>query len=535
MIKYLLVIFISISAYSQASCQLKYWVFFTDKPSCEFDPYSFFDAKAIDRRIKEGRDLYDKSDWPVSLDYVASCAALADSVSAVSRWLNAVCLFTDDQRILQINDLNFVREVVEFRPIGETETSLCAAKETLSPHQEAILIAQIGRLGHDILADSGFTGKGMRIAVFDAGFKKAHFNEYLAHLFSSNKIIGTYDFVKRDDYVYDFEPHGAHVLSCITGYNDDQQLGLATESEFILIRTEQAGRERYSEEENWVAALELADKLGADIINSSLGYTNSRYFKEDMNGRTGIISRAANTAASKGILVVNAMGNDGDTWWEIMGSPADADSVLTVGGIDPWTGYHTDFSSYGPTADKRSKPNVCAFGHAMGAGPKGLHMVSGTSFASPLVAGYAACIWQAYPDLKVMELFDKITQSGNLYPYYDYAHGTGVPDAQALFAPEVVDTTFDVRVFAGNAVVTLRKKYAAPVDGADLHAARINSYEYGRPPVLVYYHIENSDGVLEEYGVILPDQRAGGNINFSQFKKGTLRIFFKGYLYEHKL
>ncbi len=148
-----------------------------------------------------------------------------------------------------------------------------------------------------------------------------------------------------------------------------------------------------------------------------------------MNGKKSLVARAANMAASKGMLVVNAAGNDGETKWKHLGTPADADSVLSVGGISPESDYHFSFSSYGPTADKRLKPNVCAYGAVMESGKKGLTTTYGTSFASPLVAGFAACAWQTNRRLNNMELFKEIEKSADLYPYFDYAHGYGVPQA----------------------------------------------------------------------------------------------------------
>src|SRR5690606_11480520 len=166
-----------------------------------------------------------------------------------------------------------------------------------------------------------------------------------------------------------------------------------------------------------------------------------------MNGITALISRSANMAARKGILVVNSAGNEGsNTEWVSIGAPADADSVLAVGGISPWTNLHVSWSSYGPSADKRIKPNVCAFGHSMVMTDKGISEATGTSFASPLTAGFAACVWQADTTLTNMELFELIEKSGDLYPYYDYAHGYGVPQASAFFDDLIVirDTTFKV-------------------------------------------------------------------------------------------
>ncbi len=191
----------------------------------------------------------------------------------------------------------------------------------------------------------------------------------------------------------------------------EMKMGLATEAEFLLARTE-VNTEPFSEEENWLAAAEWADKNGADIISSSLGYTLPRYFQYQMDGKSTLVARAATMAFEKGILVVNAMGNDGAGKWFVVGTPADAEEVLSVGGVDPFTNVHISFSSFGPTADGRMKPNVCAAGQALVASPKRITKAYGTSFATPLVTGFAACVLQLNPDFTVQELKTNIEQSG---------------------------------------------------------------------------------------------------------------------------
>ena len=233
----------------------------------------------------------------------------------------------------------------------------------------------------------------------------------------------THDFLKNQESVYHGGSHGGEVLSCLAGrLPDGTCLGLAPGAAFLLARTEQMFRERYAEEEAWLAAAEWADRNGADIINSSLGYTTGRYFPEQMNGRTSLVARAAELAVRKGILVVNAAGNDGDDdEWRTVGTPADGDSVLAAGGLDPDTYLHSDFSSYGPAAGRRLKPNLAAFGTVLAAGPGGYERIEGTSFSSPLLAGFAACAWQHERGLTVMQLFARLQLAGDLYPYYDYA------------------------------------------------------------------------------------------------------------------
>ena len=229
------------------------------------------------------------------------------------------------------------------------------------------------------------------------------------------------------------------VLSCIAGINKEgQKLGLATGAEFLLARTE-IDPEPFKEEVWWAQGAEWADKNGADIINSSLGYGKERHWTKDMNGNS-YVAKAANKAVEKGILICNSAGNEGDDkrWMTII-TPADAENVLCVGGIEAsLDNYrHISFSSYGPTADKRRKPDVVAFGHAKVANPKGgFTEADGTSFSSPLTAGFCACAWQTKRDLTALQMKAEIQKSCDLYPYYDYAYGYGVPQA-AYFTNEL--------------------------------------------------------------------------------------------------
>ncbi|MEY4866455.1 MAG: hypothetical protein RLY64_709, partial [Bacteroidota bacterium] len=217
--------------------------------------------------------------------------------------------------------------------------------------------------------------------------------------------------------------------------------GLAQDAEFLLAKTENR-KERFEEEKNWLAMLEWAHQQGADIISSSLGYTTQRYEPWMMDGKTTFISRTATMAARKGILVVTAAGNEAESKWHYIAAPGDADSVLTVGGIDPKTGIHSSFSSYGPTADGRLKPNVCAYGTTLAAKPGGHYVPSdGTSFATPLVAGFAACLWQKHPEWSNMQLLHAIENASDLQPYFDYHHGFGVPQADIALGMEIKSKT----------------------------------------------------------------------------------------------
>ncbi|MCR5191854.1 MAG: S8 family serine peptidase [Bacteroidales bacterium] len=417
-----------------------YWVLLRDKAGSTFDPYSYFDAKAIERYKLNNADLYDVSNYPLSESYVNQIGAIASEEVGQSRWLNAVAVMATESQIKAIEALPFVSKVdliatnmeiaecLRLSRVAQSQSSQREATETMSD-----ITTQLARMKGERFVENGIDGKGVRIAVLDGGFKAVNTHEAFKHLRDNNRIIATWDFTKKQENVYDNHTHGTMVLSCIAGQIDGKQLGLATGATFLLAKTE-VDPEPFKEEVWWAQAMEWADKNGADIINSSLGYTQDRHYTWEMDGRS-YVSKAANMAARKGMLVCNSAGNSGDDKnWKIIGAPADADSILSVGGINPsLNSYsHIDFSSYGPTADGRMKPNVCNFGYCEVADANNnqeTDFAYGTSFSSPLTAGFCACAWQTKRDKTAMQMKSLIEQSADLYPYYDYALGYGVPQA----------------------------------------------------------------------------------------------------------
>lgn len=511
----------SLEAVAQTELE-KYWVFFTDKQESTFDPYAYFDQKAITRRVKSGVPINHWSDWPVNKEYVAQVKQVAAHISHASRWFNALSVLATSEQITEIRRFSFVASAEQMMtfsfPAAILKTSKDSFTSNLSDRKLKILKEQTARMEADVFHNANIRGRGIRIAIFDAGFPSVDVNPAFEHIRKAKRIIKTQDFLTGKEDVYKHSAHGCNVLSCIAGIIEGQRIGLATEAEFLLARTESGVFEPYSEEENWLAAAEWADKNGADIINSSLGYTEKRYFTKDMDGRTSLVARAANMAARKGILVINAAGNDGDGEWKYQGTPADADSVLSIGGIDFDSDFHISFSSFGPTSDKRMKPNICAFGVAMVAGPKGLERAYGTSFSSPLAAGFAACAWQTSRESTNMEMFKKLEMSGDLYPYYDYAHGFGVPLASFFVGkkPDPITPTFELSTSGNELSVKINKEQF------DLHEKDKGA--------LLFYHIENAQGYLDNYFVIAVHQYAVLNFITTDFKKGnTMRIHFQGY------
>jgi len=411
-----------------------YWVMLTDKQGTTFDPYTYFDAKAIERYQQNGADLYDLSNYPLNAGYVAQVDALATEDFGTSRWFNAVAVMATADQIEAIQRLPFVREVVALRGDMQPARATEAEPFVLDEQTGRQLHNQLLRMGGQYYRAKGIDGKGVRIAVFDGGFPQVNTHAAFKHVRDDHRILKTWNFPNKKEDVYGWNSHGLMTFGCIAGRQDDMDLGLATGAEFLLARTE-VETEPFKEEVWWQMAVEWADKNGAQIISSSLGYGKDRYYTRDMNGQS-YVAKAGNMAARKGILVCNSAGNEGDddSWRSII-TPSDADSVLCVGGINAdMTSYkRTSFSSYGPTADGRQKPNVTAFAYAWtantGSSNDRYREAPGTSFSCPLVSGFAACALQSHPELTAMQLFHEIEKSADLYPYCDYTYGYGVPQA----------------------------------------------------------------------------------------------------------
>jgi hypothetical protein len=565
---FILLLFVSIWTFGQPP--EKYLIVFKDKKGSTFDPYSYFDSKAIARRHEHQLPLNDYTDYPVSQEYLMAISPFLSDLKVVSRWLNGVVAMVSPEKIHKIISFHFVSSVESLEPTYKQTTEYQEIAKFKLSIDTQMMQAQTDRMGAKIFAENKITGQGVRIAVFDIGFESYKTNEAFAHIRKNNKFIKTWDFVKNRENVDGYNTHGCNVLSCIGGMVNGIQIGLATDAEYLLARTE-TWTEFYSEEENWLAAAEWADKNGAQIINSSLGYTFQRYFPEDMNGQKSLVCKAANLAARKGILVVNSAGNEGDNGWKIIGTPADADSVLSIGGIKPSTGYHTGFSSFGPTKDKRMKPNVSAYGHVIAAGPKGLNATQGTSFSGPLVAGFAACAKQVKPSLNNMELFREIEKSGDLYPYFDYAHGYGVPQAGYFFDNnklvengesllELKDENGKVYINVLDKVQSLTEEYdSLPFFDSDVRdtsthddqiaenqipGSKTQKY-YTKCPEYVFFHIENNRGYLDKYFIVNPgnrdEKKLADDVNpliinkIDYARPFTIRVYYKGEVKSYKV
>lgn len=426
-----------------ANGQSWYWIEFTDKNNTPYsidNPGEYLSERAIARRASQGIAI-DPTDLPVNRAYIDSIAATGAEVLHASRWMNGITVKSADTRHVALwKAFPFVRRV-ELTKTADTTTKSAFSKFGTSTVRNDIdtslygaSVYQVGLMQGQHLHEQGYYGEGMVIALLDAGYQKADEVPSLRHLFEGSKILGTKDFVNPNSNIYAEHVHGMMVLSTIGARLPGQMIGTAPEASFWLIRTEDDATEFKVEEDNWVAGAEFADSVGADIINSSLGYTTfddslMDHTWAELDGKTLRITRAANLAAQKGILVFNSAGNDARNSWRYISAPADGTDVIAVGATDR-NGNYAGFSSVGFPGRTPVKPDLAAMGSGTAVQNTNGDIVNrnGTSFSSPVLAGMTAAFWQAHRDVPATEIrrILTISASQNLRP--DTLLGHGIPD-----------------------------------------------------------------------------------------------------------
>ena len=416
--------------------QSAYWVSFQ---SDQRESMPALSQEALLKRARRSIPLA-SNDFPVYQPWVAAVQQTVNRCYGASRWMNAVAVQATAEQLRTVGQLPFVRSI---RPmaqyeLSEQQTDPVTPASTAYPANTSILGAaapQMEQIAAHFAFNQGYRGQGVTIAVFDGGFNQVDQMQAFQHLYTDGRLLGTWDLV-ADSTVYAFSNHGTHVLSIMAAYDSSVFVGAAPEASYYLFRTEDVSSETHLEEYNWLRAAEMADSLGVDLINSSLGYTRFDegevdYEYSDMDGDQAIVTQAADWAASKGILVVNSNGNYAQNGWTYMGAPADGDSVLAVGAVDS-AGVIAPFSSLGPTYDGRIKPNVSARGAATAllTPSNNVGYGNGTSYSGPLIAGATACLWQQFPNLSNMEIIAGLEQSAHLAQQPDNTYGYGIPNYQ---------------------------------------------------------------------------------------------------------
>ncbi len=451
----------SLSVVAQTGPDL-HWVRFTDKDNTPYSldaPEEYLSPRALTRRAAQNIAL-DEQDLPVDPAYIAAVLATGE-VQLVNRskWFNAITVRTSDASALEtIAALPFVAAL---RSVTTTTTASPNTDKFRTPRALAEerggasdvygrSFRQIEMLNGHTLHALNAEGQGMLIGVLDSGFERVNEIDAFEDLRTREGILATRDLVDHDGDIYQDHWHGRSVLGCMTGHIPGQLRGTAPEADYVLVRTETVSYERVVEEDNWVAGAEFCDSIGCDVLNTSLGYTTfddslTDHVYADMDGQTTRISIAAGIASRKGMIPVQSAGNSGSSEWFHIGAPADAIDILAVGGVDS-AAVLSGFSSRGPSADGRVKPDIAAMasGVAVVNGePAGIAEVNGTSFASPIVAGLVACLWQLHPERTAQQIMDAVRRSASQFNSPDAELGYGIPDF--LLAHELLVASVDVR------------------------------------------------------------------------------------------
>jgi len=412
----------------------KYFISFTDKANSSYSidlPEEYLSSKTIARR-NEFFIGFDSTDFPINKWYGDSIMNLGFQLGNTSKWFNGILVSTTDSLLINEINFSFIDTIIYF---GSWHNKKAVDDKWSAPFNSldyGSAYNQLQMLGGDKMHQKGFKGRGMTIAVIDAGFYKV--DELNVFSDMQNQILGTYDFVDGNTNVYDDHDHGMMVLSTMGGNTPGKILGTSPEADYLLLRSEDVFSENLIEEYMWVCAAEFADSAGADIINSSLGYTTfddtiQNHTYADMDGKTTPISIAATMAAYKGIIVVNSAGNSGNSSWHYIGAPADAINIITVGAVDENKNF-ANFSSYGPSFDGRVKPTLMAQGKNTIVATSDNKVITGngTSFSSPVTAGMLACLWSSNLTKSNLEIMDAVIKSCDRYLNPDDQFGYGIPD-----------------------------------------------------------------------------------------------------------
>ncbi len=435
----------------------KYIVRFKDKAGTPFsinNPSQFLSPKAIERRARQ-KIAIDETDLPITPRYIDS-VRLAGNVIILdkSKWLNQVCIQTTDAAAMEkINGLPFVINTAPLmQPVILQEVHNNKFNEqinSITAPQSVNNVTDFYNYGNsydqihihegEYLHDLGFRGEGMSVAILDAGFYHYLTLPAFDSIRNNNQVIETYDYVANETSVNEDHTHGMQCFSIMAGNIPGQLVGSSPKANFYLYRTEDVSSESPVEEQYWAAAAERADSIGIDVISTSLGYNqfNNPVFNHtysDLDGNTTIIARAADFAAKKGMIVMVAAGNEGNSSWHYITTPADADSVLTVGAVNS-SGSVGTFSSYGPSADGQVKPSVASLGvlTALSGASGVISAGNGTSFATPNLAGLVTCLWQAFPEFTNMDIIRAVIKSSSSYGAPDDRIGYGIPNFHIAF------------------------------------------------------------------------------------------------------
>lgn len=444
-----------------------FWLQFSDKKNSNFsisNPKEFLSEKSLKRRERQGIAI-DSSDLPVNECYIDSVRNLGFTVKFSSKWMNGtVAVLPDSISIESINKPSFIKSTELIKPSVTTKSTSLKFEDNTTEYGKSSI--HMGML--KISAIHKYTrGEGVTVAIFDVGFNGADKNPAFDSIRENGQIIGTFDFVKPGNNVYNEGPHGSSVLSIIAANQPNTLMGIAPKASYWLLRIEDIYSEYPVEMYYWAIAAEFADSVGCDVINSSIGYTSFDDSKfdltyEDLTGDKVIPSKAANMAVEKGIVTIISAGNHGDKIWQKISTPADAKNAISVGSVSEF-GRISGFSSIGFSDENYSqKPDVVAMGENVPIvynESSDILYSSGTSFSAPMITGLATCIVSMAPNKTAFEISDLIRSSSNRYPNHDTIYGYGLPNAE-LIVGNVISSTSEVE-FLKNQTVSI---YPNPTD-----------------------------------------------------------------------
>lgn len=428
-------------SYKHLEKRYRYRVYLKDKKNSPYStkrPEEFLSRRAIERRQRYGIKV-DKFDLPVSPNYLQVLRDAGLRIHNVSKWQNTVVVETADTTLMQaVRKMAFVDGVVrvwvgpDSMLVMDKSDRRAKVKNTRDkmPSYYGTARFQVEMLNAHMLHDAGFRGEGMLIGILDGGFNNAD----AITGFKKENILGVRNYVDPSVDVYSESSHGMMVLSCIGANTPYNLVGTAPEAQFYLIQTEDGNSEQLVEEDNYCAGLEYADSLGCDVVTASLGYYKFDYPEMNhpysaLDGQTAINSRSASMAASRGILLLNSAGNEGDETWKKIGFPADARDILAVGAVR-MDSTNTAFSSLGYSADGRVKPDAMAMGEdaAVFSTRGTTTTANGTSFSCPILCGAVTCLWQAHRDKTPLQIIDAVHRAGSYADAPNEVFGYGIPD-----------------------------------------------------------------------------------------------------------
>lgn len=420
------------------------------------NPSVFLSQRALDKRARFNIAITEQ-DFPVNPQYIQQIKAIDANIQVLctSKWMNTVTIYCPDStKPATISALPFVTNVLpvadydlqgmkkQLQTFENNYVSIVSnpAKDSMADLDYGEGYRQIALHNGHLLHKEGFLGNGMLIAVFDAGWAGVDTSVYFHPLFENGQILGTRDLIPGRHNVFEGHYHGTIVTSTMAILAEGTLVGTAPKANYFFIRSEHPLSEELIEEDFWAQAAEIADSMGADVINSSLGYTTFRDFPqgdftyEDVDGVTSIASRAATILGQKGVVVCVSAGNEGTSPWYHIGHPADAFDILAVGAANVM-GHIAGFSSRGPSYDGRVKPDITSVGvNTTCIWPDDrLGEADGTSLACPVAAGLCACLWQALPEKTASEIMQIVRESSSCYNNPNDSLGYGIPDFYAAY------------------------------------------------------------------------------------------------------